>query len=344
VIRNLLREVQTQSARSGETVRLGAKVAEADERAVDVREFAENGDALAALATGLDVLGATPWLWSREDAAGTVDVLFVDEAGQMSLANVLAVSQAADSVVLLGDPQQLDQPAKASHPDGVGISALEHILGGAETMPEERGIFLPTTHRMSPAITAFTSEMFYEGKLQAKPGLERQVLEGTGAYDGSRLWLIAVEHDGNHNASLEEVDAVSSLVDVLLRPGSRWVDEHGAGHRLAGADLLVVAPFNAQVNRLGERLSPRGVQVGTVDKFQGQTAAVVIYSMATSRPEEAPRGLEFLYSLNRLNVATSRARCAVFVVCSPRLLQPECRTPRQMQLANALCRYREMAG
>jgi len=121
-----------------------------------------------------------------------------------------------------------------------------------------------------------------------------------------------------------------------------WIDEHGEAHPLTGADLRVVAPFNAQVNRLTERLSPMGIPVGTVDKFQGQTAAVVIYSMTTSRPEDAPRGMEFLYSLNRLNVATSRARCAVFIVCSPRLLEPECRTPRQMHLANALCRYREV--
>ena len=110
---------------------------------------------------------------------------------------------------------------------------------------------------------------------------------------------------------------------------------------MTGEDILVVAPYNAQVNRLAERLASTGVRVGTVDKFQGQEAPVVIYSMATSRPEDAPRGMEFLYSLNRLNVATSRARCAAIVVASPRLFEPECRTPRQMKLANALCRYRE---
>ena len=222
-----------------------------------------------------------------------VDVLFVDEAGQMSLANVLAVSQAADSVVLLGDPQQLDQPQKATHPDGVGISALEHMLGGAETMPEERGIFLPITYRMSPAITAFTSELFYDGKLQAKPGLENQVLTGTGAYDGSRLWLVPVEHDGNQNASVEEVDAVERLLATLLAKGGAapggagvpsWTDESGVVRALTAADIKVVAPFNAQVNRLKERLGSSGVEVGTVDKFQGQTAAVIIYSMTTSRP------------------------------------------------------------
>jgi uncharacterized protein len=210
-------------------------------------------------------------------------------------------------------------------------------------MPPERGIFLPVTWRMSPTLTAFTSELFYAGKLTARDGLERQVLAGIDAHAGSKLWMIPVEHDGNQSASDEEVEVVSALVERLLSPGSTWLDENGAALQLTGADLRVVAPFNAQVNRLAEKLSRFGIPVGTVDKFQGQTCAVVIYSMATSAPEDAPRGMEFLYSLNRLNVATSRARCAVFLVASPRLFEPECRTPRQMQLANALCRYVEMA-
>jgi uncharacterized protein len=215
------------------------------------------------------------------------------------------------------------------------------VLGGAETMPGDRGIFLPVTWRMSPAITRFTSELFYDGKLAAEDTLVVQELRGTGRYDGSHLWLVSVSHDGNQTASSEEVDVVATLVDELTR-GS-WVDQHGAVRPLTRDDIRVVAPFNAQVNRLVDRLGASGAPVGTVDRFQGQTAAVVIYSMTTSRPEDAPRGLEFLYSLNRLNVATSRARCAVFLVASPRLFEPACRTPRQMRLANALCRYREMS-
>ena len=129
-----------------------------------------------------------------------------------------------------------------------------------------------------------------------------------------------------------------------MAPGSHWIDGQGIPRQLVSADVLVVAPYNAHVNRLADRLSARGVRMGTVDKFQGQEAPVVIYAMATSRPEDAPRGMEFLYSLNRLNVATSRARCAAFVVASPRLVEPECRTPRQMRLANALCRYVELAA
>ena len=272
-----------------------------------------------------------------------MDVLFVDEAGQMSLANVLAVSGAANSIVLLGDPQQLDQPQKGSHPDGVNASALEHILGAHQTIPADRGIFLPVTWRMAPSICEFTSEVFYEGELSSKPGLERQRIVGVAGLDGSGLVVVGVEHDGNRNASDEEVEVVARLVARLLAPGARWTDEKGAATQLKGDDVLVVAPYNAQVGRLADRLAPTGVRVGTVDKFQGQQAPVVIYSMATSSPEDAPRGMEFLYSLNRLNVATSRAKCLAIVVASPRLFEPECRSPRQMQLANALCRFRELA-
>ena len=157
------------------------------------------------------------------------------------------------------------------------------------------------------------------------------------------MWVLEVDHDGNRNASDEEVEAVADLVAKLTAPGAQWIDEHGVAKQTTGDEILVVAPYNAQVSRLSDRLKDTGVKVGTVDKFQGQQAPVVIYSMATSRPEEAPRGLEFLYSLNRLNVATSRAQCAVILVASPHLFSPDCSTPRQMKLANALCRYREMA-
>ncbi len=259
----------------------------------------------------VNVLGGTSCMWARAEFAQAVDVLFVDEAGQVSLANVLAVSQAANSLVLLGDPQQLDQPEKASHPDGVGVSALQHVLGDHETMPADRGIFLPITWRMSPTLTLFTSELFYESKLTAKDGLERQVLNGVDGFAGSKLWMVPVDHDGCQSASDEEVDRGRRSGRTLLAPGSMWINEDGEAQQLNGSDIRVVAPFNAQVNRLAERLGPT-IPVGTVDKFQGQTCAVVIYSMTTSRPEDAPRGMEFLYSLNRLNVATSRARCAVF--------------------------------
>jgi uncharacterized protein len=263
----------------------------------------------------------------------------------MSLANALAVSQAARSVVLLGDPQQLEQPRKGTHPDGVGVSALEHVMRGKQTIPPDMGIFLGETWRLAPSICAFTSELFYDGKLASRDGLDAQRIDGADNLPASGLAFVPVKHDGNRNYSDEEIDVVEDLVRQLSARGATWTSMKGGtpARLLSASDILVVAPYNSQVTRLTERLAKTGARVGTVDKFQGQEAAVVIYSMATSRSEDAPRGMEFLYNLNRLNVATSRARCLAIVVASPRLFEPECRSPLQMKLANAMCRYREMA-
>src|SRR5207249_4990874 len=185
---------------TGVTMRLGHKRDEGEEggHGSGVKAFGDNSEAIQALQSGhANVLGGTAWLWARPEFAKSVDVLFVDEAGQMSLANVLAVSQAARSIVLLGDPQQLEQPQQGSHPEGVNASALQHMLGRHQTMPPDRGIFLPVTWRLSPSICSFTSELFYESRLQSNPGLEHQRLVGAGEFDGSGLWVAEVEHDGN---------------------------------------------------------------------------------------------------------------------------------------------------
>jgi uncharacterized protein len=345
VIRKLLEEVlkaAKEMGLSGVTC-LHKVTQKSDEAPPDgITETTKNEVALAALQGNARVIVAgTAWLWAREDLFGAVDVLFVDEAGQISLANALAVGQAAESIVLLGDPQQLDQPQRGSHPEGAEASALEHLLAGAKTIPEGRGLFLERTRRLHPKIGEFTSEVFYESRLQSLEGLEHQRVEGHPSLNASGLWLAPVNHEGNQDASPEEVEKVASIVEGFLKPGVKWIDDKGRSRPFRADDILIVAPYNAQVSDLGRRL--RKARVGTVDKFQGQEAPLVIYSLTTSSPEDAPRGMEFLYSLNRLNVATSRARAAVVVVGSPRLLEPECRTPRQMQLANALCRYAELA-
>ena len=346
VIRNLLDAVALEAANRKISVSLGHKGGAEDEEdggdGPKVIAADSNEDALELLASGkVQVLGGTAWLWARAEFNKAVDVLFVDEAGQVSLANAMAMTQAARALVLLGDPQQLDQPENGTHPDGVGVSALEHILGDHKTMPEERGMFLADTWRFGAPICDFTSEVFYENKLKptSEKRLDLQRLS-RGPIDGAGLFVVDVHHDGNRNGSDEEVDAVVKLVEKLTAPGSTWTDHKGDVHQMTADDILVVSPYNVQVSRLQERLA---AQVGTVDKFQGKQAPVVIYSTATSRPEDAPRGMEFLYSLNRLNVATSRAKCAAIVVASPYLFEPECKTPRQIQLANALCRFREMA-
>jgi len=308
-----------------------------------VKQLNSNEEVLNAMTSrSAQVAGGTAWLWAREDMANSVDVLFVDEAGQMSLADVLAVSQAATSIVLLGDPQQLNQPQQGVHPPGVDVSALAHLLEGRATVDSERGLFLKETWRLPPDICAFTSELFYDGRLAARPENRNQRLNTNGPLDGTGLRFVPVQHSGNQSESLEEVEKVTALMNGLLESRTTWTTKTGEKLVLKLEDILVVAPYNAQVSALARRL-PIGSRVGTVDKFQGQQAAVVIYSMTTSTPEDAPRGMEFLYSLNRLNVAVSRAQCVAVVVASPALFQVECKTPRQIQLANALCRYLELA-
>jgi uncharacterized protein len=344
VIGNLLDKIAELAGKRGVTVRIGQKPeTDGDPTCAVARCFNTNADLLAALLGGeLDVVGGTAWVWSREDFAATLDVLVVDEAGQIALANAVAVSPAARSLVLLGDPQQLDQPLKGTHPPGAERSALAHLLDGAATMPTEKGLFLAKTWRLHPDVCAFTSEVFYAGRLSPHEGLERQDLEGKAPLTGTGTRYVAVEHAGNQSESPEEADAVAALVLSLLARESWWTDRRGERRLVGLDDILIVAAYNAQVGEIARRLPP-AARVGTVDKFQGQEAAVSIYSMATSSAADAPRGMEFLYSLNRLNVATSRARCLAALVASPELFRVRCRTPRQMQLANALCRLLEMA-
>jgi predicted RecB family nuclease len=343
VIRNLLDKiVEVANERNVSGIRCLHRDREGEESDGVAVARKDNDEALEALQSGrVNVVGGTSWLWSPETAFEAVDVLFIDEAGQMALADVLAVSQAAKRLVLLGDPQQLERPLQGSHPDGAEKSALEHLLNGRKTISADMGFLLPESWRLHPEVCKFTSEVFYEGKLSSHAIARSRVLQGHAWLNGPGLWFVPVEHEGNRNSSAEEVQVVAQIVEGLLMPGVKWFRSAGNKRPLRREDILIVAPYNAQVSDLCARLP--GMSIGTVDKFQGQEAPVVIYSLTTSSPEDAPRGMEFLYSLNRLNVATSRAMSNVILVGSPRLFEPECRNPRQIQLANALCRYLEMA-
>lgn len=342
VIRNLLDEVVEAAHEDGNNHVRCMQRCEGEEATEDIAIAESNEAGWAALASGkVNVLAGTSWLWVPEEAMLVADVLFIDEAGQMGLADVLAVSQAARNLVLIGDPQQLERPSQGSHPDGAEKSALEHLVGGRKTISKDAGFLLPTTWRLHPNICAFTSELFYEDRLHSEVLTKSRVLQGHEYLDGAGLWFVPAIHDGNRSSSIEEVDLVEQIVASLLQPEVRWYGGAGNVKPLALEDILVVAPYNAQVADLCARLP--GIRIGTVDKFQGQQAPVVIYSMTTSSPDEVPRGMEFFYSLNRLNVATSRAMSTVIVVGNPKLFEPDCRTPRQMQLANALCRFRELA-
>jgi uncharacterized protein len=293
----------------------------------------------------IDVLGATAWCWSREDFEQSVDVLIVDEAGQMSLSNVLAVSPAGRSLVLLGDPQQLEQPLQGSHPEGSEVSALYHLLDGEETMPPNKGLLLDETYRLHPDITRFTSEVYYQHKLKSRPELEFQAIINSDKHSrffGSGLRYVEVLHEGNQARSSEEVEVIGTVVEDLMN-GYSWQDKNQKIQPLTEQDILIVAPYNAQVADLIEALPAMKDRIGTVDRFQGQEAPVVIYSMTSSNPEDVPRGMSFLYDPHRFNVATSRALALCILVGSPSLFEPDCHTPQQMKMANGFCRFLELA-
>jgi predicted RecB family nuclease len=344
VIRHLLDEVGRPALHRGGGDGADADLVDADgQPRVPLVRPAGNDEVAAALAAGTaNLVGGTAWLWSRPELAGSVDVLVIDEAGQFSLANAVAVSQAADSLVLLGDPQQLQQPTKAVHPHSAGVSVLEHLIGEHDVVPDDRGVFLDRTYRMHRDLTAFVSELAYEGRLEsavpdATQDLGRVEVTAPGALSGTGLRWAPVEHEVPvDQASDEEATVVRGLVDDLLQ-GS-WTNAAGVTVPVALDDVLVVAPYNAHVAAL-RRALPGGARVGTVDRFQGQQGAVVIYSMGSTSAALAPRGVTFLYDLHRLNVAISRARALAVVVGSPLLLDAEVHTPDDLRAVNALCRY-----
>ncbi len=282
----------------------------------------------------VNLVAGTAWLFAREALDGTLDYLVVDEAGQVPLANALAGATAARNIILLGDPQQLQQPQLAAHPEGSSGSALSHVVGPQPVIDGDRGLFLEQTRRMHPTITRFISRLAYDGRLVGVAGLEQQRIHVAGE-DAAGLWYVPVEGAAhNDSASREEAAAVAALVRAL-RQGT-WTDAAGVTRPLSADDILVVAPFNRHVNLLAEML-PDGSRIGTVDKFQGQEAAVAIYTTAAADAQRVGQGPEFLLNLNRLNVAVSRARALAVLVAHPALLASRPMDPAPLAVVNALC-------
>lgn len=295
----------------------------------------------------VQIVAGTAWAFADESLEGTLDHLFIDEAGQVSLANALVIAMAAKNVVLLGDPLQLAQVSQATHPLRSGASVLEHILGDDATIPRNRGVFLEESWRMHPDVCRFVSEVVYEDRLTSFEDCALQdVSFGRPARrSATGLRWVPIEHEANASESPEEAAWIAESIVELLATGV-ITDRHGETRTIRPADVMVVTPYNAQVRRITNALRGVGVhdvEVGTVDKFQGREAYVVYFSMATSSGADLPRNIDFLFSRNRLNVAISRARCLAVLVASPHLLDVPCKTPEQMMLVNALCRFVEMA-
>jgi len=346
VIGNLLDAVMAAAREAGVPVRALQKADELQRCGdPDVRCVPANGQVVDALDGGdVDLVAGTSWLFAREELAGRLDVLVVDEAGQLSLANTLAISRAATNLVLLGDPQQLRQPGRGIHPDGADVSALQHVLGDDEVLTAEGGVFLDRSWRMAPALCRVVSELSYRGELQPAPVTAGNELAAPARWAApAGIGWVPVAHRGNGSASPEEAAVVAALVTDLM--GCPW--RGGGEDRVMGpADVLVVTPYNAQVNQIRGALAAAGlggVEVGTVDRFQGREAAVAIFSLAASSGAHVPRRLDFLLDRHRLNVALSRAKTVAYLVGSPALLTSAVQTPEQLRLVNGLCRLVETA-
>ncbi|MDB4915960.1 MAG: family RecB-like putative nuclease [Gemmatimonadetes bacterium] len=301
----------------------------------------ESKEALSAITAGPLVIGGTAWCFARPELECTLDYLFIEEAGQFSLANAVAVGSAAKNLVLLGDQMQLAQPTQGSHPGESGLSALEYFLHGHATVPPALGIFLGLSHRMHPDVCRVISDAYYEGRLKSAPLASSNQIIGAAESDigiATGVRFIPVNHDGCTQDSDEEVCTIETLVKTLLACS---VQVKGKPPRaMAIEDILVVAPFNMQVRALKRRLG-NAARVGSVDRFQGQEAPVVIVSMCASTLDDAPRGPKFLLSKNRLNVAVSRAQALAIIVGSPRLGDVRVKSVEEMLLVSGWCRLEE---
>lgn len=339
-ILNLLRSCNTQLQGTLSGIKVGTDPA--DPFFVEAPRMVAVETSTTALATYQGgVVAGTAWLFARPDWIGQLDYLFVDEAGQVSVANLTAMSRSTTNIVLLGDQMQLEQPTQGSHPGESGLSVLNYYLRGHATIPDSLGLFLPESRRMHPEVCRFVSDLAYEGRLKASPGNERRRLLPTnknGVLDAIEAGIIfdPMVHDGNVQASDEEVARVVELASQLV--GRELTDRDGrVTGKLSWADILFVAPYNMQVRKLRAAL-PADARVGSVDKFQGQEAPVVFVSMCSSYGEYGSRGIEFILDPNRMNVAISRAQVLAVVVGDPRIaLTPAGNIPGMRRL-NLYCR------
>jgi uncharacterized protein len=297
------------------------------------------------------VVAGTAWLFTRPEWQNQLDFLFIDEAGQVPLANAVAMARCSNNLVLLGDQMQLEQPIQGAHPGDSGLSVLQYVLKDTmaslpdapvfhAVVPPDQGLFLGESRRMHLEVCQFISDTVYEGRLHSHADCSRQkiALPSNGGLHVTKekgIVFSGVVHDGNTQQSDEEVIHIKALFDELH--GREYTDKNGVTQKLELNDFLFIAPYNAQVRSLQSAL-PDGARVGSVDKFQGQEAPVCIYSLCSSYGEYGSRGLEFILDRNRVNVAISRAKCLAVVVADPRISYTAVNTLDEMKMLNVFCK------
>ena len=335
-IHNLLKKIEVTAIEKGLDFR-GIKKASKDkeETAFDGTIF-ENKIKTQDIDLSANAFGGTAWLFADPYFDGQLDYLFVDEAGQVSIANIVAMSSSAKNIILIGDQMQLGQPVQGTHPNDTGLSILEFLLRDKSTIPPERGILLDTTYRLNPAICDFISTAFYDKRLLSDDKTSSFKLDVKNTdLPNEGIVIIEVNHTGCSQKSAEEGSIIKEKYYELL--GQKFLDKD-VERQISKDDILIVTPYNVQVNYLHSILPD--AKIGTVDKFQGQEAPIVLISMVTSNAEYLPRDIEFLYSSNRLNVAISRAKCLAVVVMNSALFEIPCKTIEQMKLVNTFCKLR----
>lgn len=345
-VNNLLQAIETEAQKQGFTFSGMKKSTKNDPETPYngrlIKDCFSNADAMGGTYA---LIAGTAWLFADPDLERKLDYLFIDEAGQVSLAYLVAMGTSARNIILLGDQMQLGQPVHGVHPGRSGESSLEYLLDDHAAVPEDRGIFLGTTWRMHDDVCRFISDAVYDGRLKPDPKNRNQRLVLAKNYHPAiaptGIRFIPVQHEGCAQRSEPEGEVVKAILESLLK--QHYVTKDGAEKPLTLADVLIVAPYNAQVNHL-KGVLPDGARVGTIDKFQGQQAEVVIASMTTSSGDDLTRNIEFLFSKNRLNVAVSRAKCLAIVVASPDLLKVRCNSVGQMELVNTLCWLQQYAN
>jgi predicted RecB family nuclease len=352
---NLLKACGDAARRNGRQL-VGLKVGDEPDKDLhsanpDLRYVKDTGEARAEYSAG--IIAGTAWLFSRPEWKDQLDFLFIDEAGQVSLANAVATARSARNLVLLGDQMQLEQPVQGSHPGDAGLSALHYALKDTEkskedasvfhaVVPADRGLFLGESRRMHPNVCRFISESIYESRLGSIAECANQKIAlppGGGALVTVESGIVfsGIEHDGDIQQSDEEVDRVKAIYQEIL--GREYTAKDGTTKPLQLSDFLFIAPYNAQVRAL-KRVLPTCARVGSVDKFQGQEAAVCILSLCSSYGEYGSRGLRFILDRSRINVAISRAKCLAVVVGDPRIASSSAGSLGEMMLLNLYCKLK----
>ncbi|ALO34550.1 helicase [Colwellia sp. MT41] len=295
---------------------------------------------IAKNATQGCVIGTTAWGFCKDEVENCFDYLFIDEAGQVSVANLIGMSRATNNIVLMGDQMQLGQPSQGTHPGESGLSILDYLLNDTPIMPAHMGVFLDTTYRMHSKVNHYISNAIYEGQLKTDVDNDKQCIEVPDNYQGALnqtagVILVPVEHQGNTQASIEEVNVIKLHANELL--GRRYTNKEGKTSHITWDDMLFVAPYNHQVSKLKIALGEQA-KVGSVDKFQGQEAPIVFFSLCSSDASESARGIDFLFDKHRINVAISRAQSMAIVVANPSLFNTPVNSIKQLAKVNVLSR------